>query len=478
MYNGHMRIHTMNFRQQGFSLAILLLLLTGCVRRTPGTTSPATQTLPLQPGSSTPGGSISEFTATPKPPSINPTGSPTQASPDPTQALATPTPELETYNHQAWSDASPYGPWQVNFLVAYPEGEGGSLIGDRYYVRVELINLSSSQQESLIDEWRPYGLGFTIPQALRWTNNGQYLFLAETGNADGSGERFYDQLERVRLDTGQLQPLNLPGGSGESISPDGSQLALIDEERLAVIEIDTDQVETYNFDLPRVEWRSDQIFWSAQGQTILFNLRLNPFAPLDEMRSNLYLANLSTGEVKTLIADDRRRFSILSFPQESSAVLADSEAREWWLSLPDGAVRSEPPDNFALASRALKMYFNALQSGLYKEAAIWYGGSYEALQASNPDIPADDPAALFERACEVNGYQCLKVDSLLLKQVSADGRYLFEVSFTDLDGNLFILNPCCGADMVTQPPTWLFQYTVQQDANGRYKVMQLPVYVP
>jgi len=199
---------------------------------------------------------------------------------------------------------------------------------------------------------------------------------------------------------------------------------------------------------------------------------------VDEMSSNLYLVDIQGEQFRTLIENARRRFSIRSFPKETAALLSDLEAREWWLSLADGTVQSDPPQDIDQASHALQSYFNALQAGLYQEAAQWFGGSYEPLQAMNPDIAPENTVALFERACTLNGYHCLEMDSLLLTHVTQAGNYHFEVSFTDSEGNLFVVNPCCGADLETLPPAWLFQFSVQVDANGRYKVQELPVYTP
>ena len=457
-------------------LCFLALLLAGCVRRTPANGFSGPQALTPLPTLTRPAAlagtnTFPPVTATLIPDRLDLTTTVTSLGPSPT-------PDLETYNRQAWSETSPYGPWQAIFVIAYPEDSNGNQIGSQYYVKVKVTNLETGEIRPIVDEWRPYGLGFTIPQALLWSNDGRYLFLAETGNADGSRERFYDQLERVQLASGKLDPLDLPGGPSESISPDGRQLARIDGERLALIVIETGQQQELNFDVPRVEWRPAQIFWSPQSNAVLFSVRLNPFAPVDEMRSNLYLADVNSGEVKTLIADDRRRFAILSFPEETTALLADLEAREWWLSLPDGTVQPDPPEDIAQAIQAVQSYFKALQSGRYMEASQWYGGPYTALQDINPEADPNDGAALLSLACSINGYHCLTVDSLQLEHVTQSGKYLLEVSFVDADGNPFVLNPCCGADLETQPPTWLFQYSVERDANGRYKVMELPVYSP
>ena len=465
----------LGWRQHWLCLMLLVCLLAGCVRRMPGSGAPAPVELRPPPGNPTYSPTPITTAASPEPTQTLPVGPPT---PFPTDLRPTSTPDLAGYYRQAWVESSPYEPWQAIFVISYPEALDGSLIGDQYHIWVSLSSLQTGTTSSVIDEWRPYDLGYTIPQALSWSDDGQFIFLAETGNVDQSGERFYLQLQRLHLQTGELTPLDLPGGPAVAISPDGQQLARIDEDRLVLTTIETgDQIEL-RFELPSVEWRTDQIFWSPESDRILFSLRLNPFNPIGEMSSSLYLADLSTGVVRRLVEADRRRFSIRSFPQETAASLADLEAREWWLTLPNTAIRSEPPEDIGQASLAVQSYFNALQAGRYEEAAGWFAGSYEPLQVLNPDVQADDPAGLFSAACTLNGYQCLQVDSMLLEQVTEEGRYLFQVSFIDPEGSLFILNPCCGADLEVQPPVWLFRYPVQRAANGRFKVLDLPIYVP
>src|SRR5262249_9536442 len=58
------------------------------------------------------------------------------------------------------------------------------------------------------------------------------------------------------------------------------------------------------------------------------------------------------------------------------------------------------------AEKVLGDYLNALHTGNYTLAAKLYSGDISLMQTWNPDINNDLPA-LFERACMLNGLQCL-----------------------------------------------------------------------
>lgn len=130
------------------------------------------------------------------------------------------------------------------------------------------------------------------------------------------------------------------------------------------------------------------------------------------------------------------------------------------------------------ARQALDAYFEAFNSGSYRDAAALYGGSYELLLGYNPEIPITEREALLQAACRINGFRCelLLRDIVDVEQVD-EQTYLFAVTFSSPDGSLFEQGPCCGADPDSAPPVSLFVYTVRNQAGG-YRVMELPVYTP
>ncbi len=129
------------------------------------------------------------------------------------------------------------------------------------------------------------------------------------------------------------------------------------------------------------------------------------------------------------------------------------------------------------ARQTLESYFEALNRGDYAKAAALYGGEYETLTGWNPDVDPHDRAILWERGCQQNGLQCLTVRSATLKDQNGEA-FTFIVEFNNPDGSLFVLGPCCGADETDMPPQSKFNYRVIKSAEGKFLVMDLPVYVP
>jgi hypothetical protein len=144
--------------------------------------------------------------------------------------------------------------------------------------------------------------------------------------------------------------------------------------------------------------------------------------------------------------------------------------------LPTWTVTPQGASNLELARQTLLTFFTLLHDGRYAEAAPWYGGEYETMRDNNPDIPADNYAALWQAVC-TNQTPCLLVASIIEESQISGDEFMFIVEFVWRDGTLFKLGPCCGATEAEMPPVWQFPYTVRL-VDGQFKVMEGPVYVP
>ncbi|MEW6085112.1 MAG: hypothetical protein AB1607_11005 [Chloroflexota bacterium] len=129
------------------------------------------------------------------------------------------------------------------------------------------------------------------------------------------------------------------------------------------------------------------------------------------------------------------------------------------------------------AQGVLIRFFDLLNAKQYTEADLLYGGEYEQMQVFNPSSDPADHAALWSWSCEFAGLQCLKVHTATFKNLQGD-TYVFQVEFSNSDGSLFVLGPCCGANETEMPPVSQFDYRVAKDGDGKFKVMDLPPYVP
>jgi len=136
-----------------------------------------------------------------------------------------------------------------------------------------------------------------------------------------------------------------------------------------------------------------------------------------------------------------------------------------------------PGGDEAAARQALTEFFGYLNSAEYDKAVDLYGGDYLMLREWNPEMDLQNYAGLLENGCEINGLQCLEIRSATLKDQYLD-IFIFTVEFNNPDGTLFTRGPCCGADETQQPPESQFDYRVQKTMDGKYLVLELPVYVP
>lgn len=141
------------------------------------------------------------------------------------------------------------------------------------------------------------------------------------------------------------------------------------------------------------------------------------------------------------------------------------------------AAPTSQPSTVDEAQDVLNNFLTLLHTENYSEAAPLYGGEYEALEVFNPQIDMSDRVALWTWVCENRLLQCLEVRSTEFLHQEGD-TYVFQVEFTNPDGSLFVLGPCCGANETEMPPVSQFEFTVTRNANGKFVVMNTPPYVP
>jgi hypothetical protein len=135
------------------------------------------------------------------------------------------------------------------------------------------------------------------------------------------------------------------------------------------------------------------------------------------------------------------------------------------------------PSTTGEAYDVLVNFLTRLHTKNYSDAIQLYGGEYEQLQVFNPEIDPNDQVALWAWACDNQLLQCLEVRSATFKELRG-GSYIFQVEFSNPDGSLFILGPCCGANETEMPPVSQFEYTVSRNVDHRFVVMNTPPYVP
>jgi len=134
--------------------------------------------------------------------------------------------------------------------------------------------------------------------------------------------------------------------------------------------------------------------------------------------------------------------------------------------------------NDGSAHDILVQFFDHLHAGRYEEAEYLYGGDYQSLVDKNPEINPADHASLMKNACMYNGYQCLKIKLAGIERKPSPDEYVFGVQFQNEDGSVFVLGPCCGTSETEQPSVSFFEIRVLKNAEGKFRVLDMPPYMP
>ena len=142
------------------------------------------------------------------------------------------------------------------------------------------------------------------------------------------------------------------------------------------------------------------------------------------------------------------------------------------------AIDDAQAEEAARAQEALVTFFDKLAAGRYGEAVTYYGGGYEMLREWNPNITSNDYPTLWRNGCSINGLNCLATRSVTAGGITSNEEYLFSVDFSTREGERFVLGPCCGVTETEQPPRTFFDIRVVRVEDGRYRVIDLPPYMP
>jgi hypothetical protein len=138
---------------------------------------------------------------------------------------------------------------------------------------------------------------------------------------------------------------------------------------------------------------------------------------------------------------------------------------------------ASPSSDLEKARSVLIEYFDDLHTGDYDAAADLFGGDLSILIDSNPNVDPTNTAALLEAACTFQ-LRCLPIKAIVYASQVGESLFNFTLEFSNPDGSLFVLGPCCGATETDMPPVSEFECSVEEISQGKHMVLCLPVYVP
>ncbi len=257
---------------------------------------------------------------------------------------AAPTANLGDMSHDTWFSISPSGAWTVQVQVAYPLAEDGRQIGDQYYVRMVVFRQDGSQRWQVLDEWRYFGLGYTLPAQFHWTEDETYLFYTEHGVPDGCPTVFgFDcGLVKVSLQDGSSENLVGERCGAARVTRDGSKVALLQHTILQVIDLEDDSLREFAFSEAagldsQEDWQAGGLIWSPDARSLVFTILFQSCAQ-GGVSSSILLLNLDSGEFKVLVDRDAHEYVTSEWRMAGRILLYDAAGVRYWLELEEGGI--------------------------------------------------------------------------------------------------------------------------------------------
>ena len=160
-----------------------------------------------------------------------------------------------------------------------------------------------------MDETLPFTAGYTTPQPVRWSQDGQALYFTNLPHFDGCAVFANGQtLQRLDLKTGQVTPIMPKVGSVLSLSPDERMVAYILDGQPPVLVLrftSTGAEEKVSLPVQDPDTQAGSLAWSENGNVLVLTMAVHP---CDAERWLHSIVRVDVGPLtqKTLVSNSRQ----------------------------------------------------------------------------------------------------------------------------------------------------------------------------
>ena len=265
-----------------------------------------------------------EPTATPRP-TFTPTVEPTPSA----------TPDLARLEVDGWTDASPDGRWIAEVTVALPTA-GGPETGGNYYTRLMIRSADGMTEWVVVEEWSHFGLGYTIPGVVDWSDDGNSVTIVDRAIPDGCALFAYlANLRRVDLTDGGVAALAPELEGALALSPDGAQVAGLHRE-LVLHDLGSGEEVRVPVEVAADAWQAGSILWAPDSSAVAFTLIIHPCGSGGEQVHSFVRVDAESGAQTTLVGEDPRQFVTEEWSDPERRVVIDGDGVGWWMDVGTG----------------------------------------------------------------------------------------------------------------------------------------------
>ena len=201
----------------------------------------------------------------------------------------------------------------------------------------------SSKTFTVIDRWSNFGLGYTIPQPFRWSQDEHYFYFKNLPVPDGCSVLLNaSDLQRVDLRTGQIKEVMQPVHTWILLAPNDKTVAAVNHGVLLLGDIAEPDTRRTDFALTSNTESIGAIQWSTDSKQFvlaqLFDVcTQTPFGS----KSSIVWVDATSGQARVLIKEDARRFVAERWRSLHEVLLRDKDFQRWILNTKTGALRQD-----------------------------------------------------------------------------------------------------------------------------------------
>jgi hypothetical protein len=244
--------------------------------------------------------------------------------------------DLPSMNVQEWASTSLDGKWVAVGLVTFPKENIG---GQFAYVRLMIFSVDGKTHWTIIDQWQESGLGFPIPEPLRWSSDYNHFYFTHRVMPGGcSVFPFLTDLQQVDLADGTVTELLPQSAVTLALAPDESRVAYIGygERGLVLRNLATGEERETKVN-PGKDFDIGNILWSPDGNALVLTLAINPCTGVYGLSKTVWAESTTilwvdaeTLQQKVLVKEDPRLFITWEWNEPEKITIVDGEESALW----------------------------------------------------------------------------------------------------------------------------------------------------